>query len=383
MSKPNTLADDLSGLNQLSHEGFVGVTEITESLHQNILSFGGILNKSQQTGGLTGFIYRSVRFVANTSFQGSDWAIRQLSPVLPDVSHNQRRMRWLSMLNGVLGDYLVDTNNPLALFMAIVHGQQECNNQHAAEHWSDTSQKPLLMVHGLCLNEQCWQAPGRHGQMLQKTGQFSPLYLRYNSGLAIAENGRKLSNMLNQVCAQMPANQSLDLLTHSMGGLVVRSALHAAQQAGHHWPARVDKLIFLGTPHNGAYLEKTGALTQYLLNISPYSRPFAQLTKRRSQGIQDLNSGRIHIGGRVSPIPSHIKTYAVAGHLQNKPAHLAGQIVGDGLVSVASALGNNTQKSGRLNLDKDHQFELPKVSHMGLLSDQKVQELILSLLSNP
>lgn len=381
MSKPITLADDLSGLNQLSREGFVGVTEITESLHQNILSVGGFLNKNQQTSGLTGFVYRSVRFVANTGFQSADWAIRQVSPLLPQVAQNQRRLRWLSMLNGVLGDHLVDSGNPLALSMAIMHGQQECTTQQAAEYWSDTSKKPLLMVHGLCLNEKCWQAPGRHGEMLAGLGHHAPLYLRYNSGLAINENGRQLSERLNHICAQMPFGQGIDMLAHSMGGLVVRSALHAAQQAGHHWPARVDKLIFLGTPHNGAYLEKTGALTQYLLNISPYSRPFVNLTKRRSQGIQDLNTGRINTGGRVFALPKHIRIYAIAGLLQKKQAHLAGQFVGDGLVSVASALGHHRKKSRQLNLDKDHQFELPGVSHMGLLSDHQVQEIIISLLS--
>lgn len=381
MSKPNTLADDLSGLNQLSREGFVGVTEITESLHQNILSIGGFLNKNQQTNGLTGFIYRSVRFVANTSFQSADWVIRQVSPLLSEVAENQRRMRWLSMLNGVLGDHLVDTDNPLALPMAMVNGQYECTLQQAAEQWSDTKKKPLLMVHGLCLNEQCWQAPGRHGEMLAGLAHHAPSYLRYNSGLAIHENGRQLSEYLEKISQQLPAGQRTDVLAHSMGGLVIRSALHAAQQAAYDWPARVDNLIFLGTPHQGAYLEKTGALGQYLMNISPYSRPFVKLTGRRSQGIQDLNSGRINTGGRVFALPKHIKTYAIAGLLQKKQAHLAGQLVGDGLVSVASALGHHRKKSRQLNLDKDHQFEMPGVSHMGLLSDQKAQELILYLLN--
>jgi hypothetical protein len=60
----NALADDLTGLNQLSHEGFMGVAEITESLHQNILSFGGLLNKNQ----------RSDRFyLPQCSFCGKHW----------------------------------------------------------------------------------------------------------------------------------------------------------------------------------------------------------------------------------------------------------------------------------------------------------------------
>jgi len=359
----------------------MGVADITESLHQNILSVGGLLNKNQQTDGLTGFIYRGVRFVAKSGFHSAGWAIRQLSPLMPDVSQNQRRLRWLSMLNGVLGDHLVATDNPLALTMTIVNEQAECTVQQASEHWSDTTQKPLLMVHGLCLSEQCWQAPGRHGEMLKKLGHHAPLYLRYNSGLAISDNGRQLSVLLDQISAQMPADQKLDILTHSMGGLVVRSAMHAAQVAGHNWPDRVDKLVFLGTPHHGAYLEKAGYIAHYLMTISPFSRPFANIAKRRSQGIQDLNSGRITDQGRAMPMPSHIKTYAVASKLRHKKQSPAEHWLGDGLVSVASALGDHRKPHRHLNIPKDRQWTVPNVSHMGLLDDTAIQAHLLDILN--
>lgn len=378
--KPNSLADDLTGLKQLSHEGFMGVANVTESMHQSIFSVGGLLNKNQQTGGLTGFIYRSVRFVAKSGFHSADWAIQQLSPLLPDVSQSQRRLRWLSMLNGVLGDHLLATDNPLALPMAIVNDQAECTIHQAAERWSDASKKPLLMVHGLCLSEQCWQAPGRHGEMLKKLGYYAHLYLRYNSGLAISDNGCQLSVLLNQISAQMPAGQTLDIVTHSMGGLVVRSALHTAQVAGHNWPDRVNKLIFLGTPHHGAYLEKAGYIAHYLMTISPFSRPFANIAKRRSQGIQDLNSGRITDQGRAMAIPSHIKAHAIASKLRHKKNSKAEHWLGDGLVSVASALGEHHKPHRHLNIPKDRQWTVPDVSHMGLLFDVAVQKQLLTIL---
>ena len=236
------------------------------------------------------------------------------------------------------------------------------------------------MVHGLCLNEQCWQTSGRHDEVLQKSGRFAPLYLRYNSGLAISHNGCQLSALLNQISAQMPAGQSLDIVTHSMGGLVVRSALHTAQVAGHNWPDRVDKLIFLGTPHQGAYLEKAGYIAHYLMTISPYSRPFARIAKRRSQGIQDLNSGRITDQGRALAMPSHIKAHAVASKLRHKKNSKAEHWLGDGLVSVASALGEHHKPHRHLNIPKDRQWTVPDVSHMGLLSDAAVQKQLLTIL---
>lgn len=359
----------------------MGVADITESLHQNILSVGGLLNKNQQTDGLTGFIYRGVRFVAKSGFHSAGWAIRQLSPLMPDVSQNQRRLRWLSMLNGVLGDHLLASENPLVLSMAIVDEHSECTAKQVVKRWSVTTKKPLLMVHGLCLNEQCWQVPGRHGEMLQNTGRFASLYLRYNSGLAISDNGRQLSAMLDEISAQMPADQKLDILTHSMGGLVVRSAMHAAQVAGHNWPNRVDKLVFLGTPHHGAYLEKAGYIAHYLMTISPFSRPFANIAKRRSQGIQDLNSGRITDQGRAMAIPSHIKTYAIASKLRHKKQSKAEHWLGDGLVSVASALGDHRKPHRHLNIPKDRQWTVPNVSHMGLLDDTAIQAHLLDILN--
>jgi pimeloyl-ACP methyl ester carboxylesterase len=285
------------------------------------------------------------------------------------------------MLNGVLGDHLLASDNPLALSMAIVDKHSECTAQQVAKRWSDTSKKPMLMVHGLCLSEQCWQAPGRHGEMLQNTRRFAPLYLRYNSGLAISDNGRQLSAMLEDISAQMPADQELDILAHSMGGLVVRSALHAAQKAGYNWPKRVDKLVFLGTPHHGAYLEKAGYIAHYLMTISPYSRPFANMAKRRSQGIQDLNSGRITDYGRAIAIPSNIKTYAVASKLRHKKQSRAEHWLGDGLVSVASALGDHHKPHRHLNIAKDRQWTVPNVSHMGLLDDAAIQAHLLDILN--
>ena len=146
------------------------------------------------------------------------------------------------------------------------------------------------------------------------------------------------------------------------------------------WPDRVNKLIFLGTPHHGAYLEKAGYIAHYLMTISPYSRPFARIAKRRSQGIQDLNSGRITDQGRALAMPSHIKAHAVASKLRHKKNSKAEHWLGDGLVSVASALGEHHKPHRHLNIPKDRQWTVPDVSHMGLLSDAAVQKQLLTIL---
>jgi triacylglycerol esterase/lipase EstA (alpha/beta hydrolase family) len=98
---------------------------------------------------------------------------------------------------------------------------------------------------------------------------YVPLYLRYNSGLRIADNGRALAGLLHELLEHWPEPvQELVIVGHSMGGLVARSAVHEAQQAGHAWPQRLGKLVFLGTPHHGAPLERGGHGLDYLLELS-------------------------------------------------------------------------------------------------------------------
>lgn len=109
------------------------------------------------------------------------------------------------------------------------------------------------------------------------------------------------------------------------------------------------------------------------MNISPYSWPFRNLTGRRSQGIQDLNTGRINTGSRLSALPKQIKTYAIAGTAKDDKAPHK-KMLGDGLVTVNSALGRHPKKSRHTGIPKKHQFTVFHVSHLGLLSSKEVYD---------
>ena len=52
------------------------------------------------------------------------------------------------------------------------------------------------------------------------------------------------------------AVEDLSIVGHSMGGLVARSACCHAAQAEHRWTTSLKRLVFLGTPHLGAPLER-------------------------------------------------------------------------------------------------------------------------------
>ena len=119
---------------------------------------------------------------------------------------------------------------------------------------------------------------------------FTPIYLRYNSGRHVSENGRDLAALLERLEAEWPAPiEELAIVGYSMGGLVARSACHAGEAASHGWRDRLRTLVCLGTPHHGSPLERWGNLVDRLLGVSRYSAPFARLGKiRRRDGRRQL-----------------------------------------------------------------------------------------------
>lgn len=72
-----------------------------------------------------------------------------------------------------------------------------------------------------------------HGERLAAELGLTPIYLRYNSGLHVSQNGRELALQLEQLLGHWPVPvEEVSVLAHSMGGLVMRSAAHYAQQDG-------------------------------------------------------------------------------------------------------------------------------------------------------
>ena len=131
--------------------------------------------------------------------------------------------------------------------------------------------KVLLLVHGLCMNDLQWLRAGHdHGAHLAQALDCTPVYVRYNTGLHTSINGGELAGRVEALLADWPVPvQELNVLVHSMGGLVVRSAVQQAVQGGLQWPGRLRKLVFLGTPHHGAPLERAGNWVDVILGSTP------------------------------------------------------------------------------------------------------------------
>jgi pimeloyl-ACP methyl ester carboxylesterase len=306
--------------------------------------------------------------------RGIDASLAPLEGLLPEGETTPGREVFISIVNGVYGDYLARTGNPLAIEMHILHDGRE------------PTDKLLVLAHGLCMSNQQWTRDGySHGAALADALGFTPLYVRYNSGLPIAENGRLLADRLETLVRNWPRPvRELTILGHSMGGLVARSACLAASEREHQWPRFLRRLVFLGTPHHGAPLERGGHGLDYLLALSPYSAPFTRLGKSRSAGIRDLRHGTITADGhRPVPLPANVNSYAVAASLGERRSPLADRVVGDGLVPLDSALGRHTERARALRIPKQHRWVGFGMGHLDLLHRPEVYAQLHEWLAAP
>ncbi|MBF0200257.1 MAG: hypothetical protein HQK66_02900, partial [Desulfamplus sp.] len=290
--------------------------------------------------GITGLIYNIVRAVTETAGDRVDLMLEKSGTLFGnDQLSLSRRNAWppreafIAALNGVVGDHLAATENPLAIEMKLrSRGGQPLDQSRLCRNIDDARGKVLLMIHGLCMNDMQWKRQGHdHGEAIAAELGYYPIYLHYNTGLHISENGMKLSNFLETIvssymldtgsgerdgeirrrgtspkCLQNNRIQSFNgqdtragtspkclqnnsmelvIIGHSMGGLVARSACHYGKEAGHMWLKHLGKLIFLGTPHHGSPVAKGGSWIDGILSFNPYSRPFARLGKIRSSGL--------------------------------------------------------------------------------------------------
>jgi len=180
-----------------------------------------------------------------------------------------------------------------------------------------------------------------------------------------------------------------------MGGLVTRSAHHHAVQMKHRWTSALTKLVFLGTPHHGAALERGGHQVDMLFGISPYVAPFSRLGKARSAGITDLRFGNLqpadwqgrdrhsqrHDDRRPTPLPKGVDTFIVAASKATKVGGLHSRVIGDGLVPLASALGEHREAQHALKLPPHRTRIVTSADHWDLLNRENVYAQLRAWLS--
>ncbi len=396
-----TLLGDLRGASRLAIDAVAGVTGIVEDMHRNIAAASPVVGTAP-TGsarGISGFVYRAVRGVARGVGLGIDLALAPLPGLLAGAgASSPRREAILAAANGIWGQHLVETGNPLAIPMSLRRDGRplQLDAGPLAAEFGAAPGRLLILVHGLCMNDLQWCRDGHdHGIELARDPGCVPLYLHYNSGRHISANGRELAHVLERLLRAWPGRvEELAILGHSMGGLVARSACHYAHAAGCAWPGRLRHLAFLGTPHHGAPLERAGNWADILVGLSPYTVPFTRLGKARSAGIKDLRRGSLldeDWRGRPGddagdprtpvPLPAEVRCYAVAA-TRNAPRR-GRRRDGDGLVPVDSALGRHADLARCLPIPPDRQLVVEGIDHFGLLASRQVCDRLRNWFARP
>ncbi len=320
------------------------------------------------------------------------------------AAHTAQGATRLAGLGAALGDRLAGDDRARAL-MPVMAFRRDGVQVPPSEAAAADAAGLMVFVHGLAGTEFQWDPAY---QDAARSRGLTAAFVRYNSGRPIHANGADLAELLAAVHAALPAQRSrLVLVGHSMGGLVLHSALAQAGDAP--WVESVTHLVTLGSPHGGAPLEKAAALLLAGLRRFRESEPIAAFGDQRSIGIKDLRFGAMHPqdwGGRDPndvlrdpttsvPLPEHIEHHAVVG-LLGRPGGLRGSLLGDGMVRARSAAGGGAmpQRSAdpRVGDSRRHQpqdsadrsprrivHRLYGVGHLQLLSEPSVAQLLVAL----
>ena len=403
---------DIQGLSQLATQGVLGVTGLAESVQGNVYKavaapFGLLGSRFIDAApgssgikptGITGLVYGSVKGITRLAGGTVNAAIAKAAPLIterfgkPDSSPEREAV--LSAINGVLGDQLLATANPLTIHMTLRHEGKPLLLEKAAlaQRFPNPGGKLLVVLHGLCMNDLQWTSNGyNHADVLAKELGYTPVYLHYNTGLHTSINGQQLAGLLEELLKVWPQPvEDLTLLVHSMGGLVSRSACQVAEQSNMGWRGKLKNIVFLGTPHHGAPLERVGNWLDTTLGSNAVTKPFAAIGQIRSSGITDLRYGHVLesswlVDGKELdrfvrspdsreplPLPAGVNCFTVAATTSSQANALKDALIGDGLVPLRSALGQHDEAPHCLNFLPGNQWTAYATGHMALLSSPEV-----------
>lgn len=335
----------------------------------------------------------------------------------PDVSELAQRFlrsypghrdEALAVVNGAVGDRLHERGSALATPMRLFHGREPWLLDDPPVAVPNAKPRVCLFVHGLMGSERAWRfgvsqaaEPGLadaserdhrrvdYAEALTEARDCTPIYVRYNSGRHISENGRALAEQLEQLRLAWPdaGFAELSIVSHSMGGLVTRSACHYGLEAGHGWVDRLQRVFLLGVPSRGAPLEQLAHVTAFTLESiwNPWTKLIGKAINLRSAGIKDLRHGfvldedwrHVDLDRLAFPVPIkprdplHVRWYVAAGTIGPSKSGLA-RTIGDGLVRSSSAQGWSHDPRARELLPPAEVREFESTSHIGLMNDPAV-----------
>src|SRR5688500_2504111 len=293
------------------------------------------------TQGVYAAVRTGTRLAAKAAGRAAEERCDEIAPL-----EESRRAKWVGWLNCAFGDALVEARSPLAGQMSVrVDGCAVPITRDGLAHaFPDARGRVVVFLHGLAGTEAVWGSPSYGDRLRSDVDDVSSVQLRYNTGRHISANGHDLTALLDELVTHWPTTVTqLVLVGHSMGGLVIRSACHYADAAGHTWPKLVTDVVSLGSPHRGAPLERAVNVITAALGRVPEVAPLARLVDRRSAGVKDLRYGYLldddwagydadEVGvdrGADVPLLATARQHFVAATLTTRPDGRLGSLVGD------------------------------------------------------
>jgi hypothetical protein len=317
----------------------------------------------------------------------------------PSLADAPRGRLTVGALNGMWGDRLRREHSALDTPMAVrVHGRDVTPDAGSLRRaFPDATPRLAVFIHGLCETEDAWRLRAAHSvpysERLRAELGYTPILVRYNSGLHISHNGRALAALLDALIQHWPHEVAeVALIGHSMGGLVARGACHYARAGS--WRDRVRYVFMLGTPHKGAPLELGANAVCHAAGRVPELRPFAAPIRVRSVGVKDLAYGYVVDAdweghdpdafwtntGTVVPFLETASHYFVSASLTRDPDAPLGRLLGDLLVLRPSAWSQGA-KAERLEFPVDQYAHVGGATHFDLLNHPAVYAQIRRWLS--
>jgi pimeloyl-ACP methyl ester carboxylesterase len=290
----------------------------------------------------------------------------------------------LSAVNGLVGDRLREDRPRLAIDMAVRSDGRDVPlvAEGLQEAFPAATGDVVVFLHGLGENDDSWNRradglDGSYGTRLAATTSWTPVYLRANTGLPLAENGVALASLLDDLVAAWPVPvRRLALVGHSMGGLILRAACAVSTDAQRPWRDLVSDVVTLGTPHLGAPLERAVAIGARALGSLPEAAPFGRILDYRSVGILNLRDG---LAGDVQRLP-HARYHLVAATLAGR-GHPISVALGDLLVRYPSATAR--PRGGVAMFPDADVLHVPGAGHFALLNHPDVDAALRAWLSRP
>jgi hypothetical protein len=403
--------DELRAVGALAGEAAAGIATQAREVHAGIAGrVFRVLGPPAQPvrvlhDGISAGAYTAARSLTGAIVRGGAGALSRTRPQdAPSIAEKPLGRIAVGAVNGMWGDRLDGDRGPLEIGMAVRRRGRDValDAGSLAAAFPDAAPRVAVFLHGLCETEDSWRLHARrsvpYGDALRTELGYTPVYVRYNSGLHISHNGRRLSALLDELTANWPAEVAeIALIGHSMGGLLARGACHYAGESGAgSWRERVRHVFMLGTPHKGAPLELGANAVCHAAARFPELRPFAAPIRVRSVGVKDLAYGYVVDAdwqghdqdafwtntGTDVPFLTTANHYFVSATLSREADAPLGRLVGDLLVLRASAWAHGG-RGERLQFPVEQYSHVGGASHFDLLNHPAVYAQLRKWLSAP